>query len=126
MKSVLSLFTILFLSFGVFAGHAEASEPVAGSQMTSTDVSCSPELKIAKELFDGKLSVDQLVSRSRSGRDCGGYGSRCDSSLDCCGSSFCKNGRCDLQIGECAPYGRRCENSLDCCGGNFCREGRCK
>ena len=52
-------------------------------------------------------------------------GYSCRGSLDCCGSSFCREGACSDTSNSCRGAGARCNGSLDCCGSSFCRDGYC-
>ena len=88
---------------------------------------------------DGKMSLEEiLLKKSKLRHDqqargldwqgltaCRGPGFSCKGSLDCCGSSFCRDGHCSDTGNSCRGPGTKCGGSLDCCGSSFCRDGYC-
>lgn len=88
--------------------------------LTCFRVHAADPLTEIKQLFDAKLIEVEEVRPM-----CVGEGMKCDNSLDCCGSAFCRDEACDSLSSDCREEGARCRSSLDCCGSAFCRDGYC-
>jgi hypothetical protein len=97
----------LLLIAASFASAAPATTPSPADQLNQI-----------KQLFD--MGVLKLTMKP----NCTNPGYSCQSSGDCCGSSFCDNGICSGA--DCQPLGAPCSNGGECCGSMYCdNDNRC-
>jgi hypothetical protein len=113
MKAIL----VLLLTLVAFPSLSQAQQ--CGGE--ESPASLGIILKKAKIAHDAREAGADLQSFTA----CREPGYSCRSSLDCCGSSFCREGVCSDSGNSCRGPGAACRSSIDCCGSSFCRDGYC-
>jgi hypothetical protein len=72
------------------------------------------DFKQVERVLSGERVRAQFIHQDIWG-ECGSPGDSCNTSIDCCGASFCWDGTCGLEAGTCSDFGQYCGSASDCC-----------